>query len=428
MIIKNNFPHALFFRYKLNGKIEKFLINAYSSIDIPNLTDKNQVVSNTYQRRLRHIEEETNKNLNTQFEIPGDPDFPVFTIVSSTSIFGTISPLGSENHEDGDSALYTMQVAAVPTLTSWSTGAEYGEFTPSATTRDVGSCYYLSSFLVDGTEQLSGVTGDVFSTSNYSFSDISASHTANAVFSPSAQTVTFTFTPNTGATYITASTLTNENWGTISPSGRSQTNSYNFLGGLIVNGQEVDLSGVTGTSPYSAASTYDVSVSANTTVDILFQPYEYSVLYTMTSSAVTFNLSAITRGQSGGTISPSGTTIATDTYYDIEKLGITYGSLPEVDHYKWQMTAGTGASSAITAYNVPIFTNTSVKASFEFISGTTMFTMTPETGSYLSALYVDNINQISAITADVSATTTYRLYVPTPSGHIVEPLFKLFGE
>jgi len=429
MIIKNNFPHALFFRYKINGKIKKVLIAAYSSIDIPDLTSEYEVVSNTYQRRLRHIEEETGKNLNTQFEVPGDPDFPIFTIVSSASSYGTITPLGSYNHEDGDSASYTMQVASAPRFTSLcSEGTLYGVFTPSATSQDVGSCYYLRSFSIDGTDQISGVTGDIYSTSYYNFSDIDASHTAIATFFPSAQTVNMVFTPNTGATYITASTLTNENWGSISPSGRSETSCFRYLSSLILNGSEVDFSNITGTTPYSGVSTYDISVSANTTLFVAFYPYQYDVRYTFYSSAVTFNLSAITQGESGGTISPSGVTIPTNTYYDIEKVGVIYDGGLESESWKWQMTAGTGASSGITTYDIPIYTNTEVRASFEYITGSTVFTMTPEAGSYLKSLYIDGSDQISAITADVSAATTYRLYVTTEAGHIVEPLFKPFGE
>lgn len=75
MIIRNNKPKGQYLRYKVGGKILKFFIPAYSAADILDLTDVNQVVSNTYNRRLRHIEQTTGKNLKTTFEIPGDPGY-----------------------------------------------------------------------------------------------------------------------------------------------------------------------------------------------------------------------------------------------------------------------------------------------------------------------------------------------------------------
>lgn len=75
MIIKNNKTKGQYFRYKVNGKILKYFIPANSSADIIDLTDVNQVVSNTFNRRLRHIEQKFDKNLDTNFEVPGDPGY-----------------------------------------------------------------------------------------------------------------------------------------------------------------------------------------------------------------------------------------------------------------------------------------------------------------------------------------------------------------
>lgn len=75
MIIRNNKTKGQYFRYKVNGKILKYFIPANSSADIIDLTDVNQVVSNTYNRRLRHIEQQHGEDFNTNFEIPGDPGY-----------------------------------------------------------------------------------------------------------------------------------------------------------------------------------------------------------------------------------------------------------------------------------------------------------------------------------------------------------------
>ena len=75
MIIRNNKTKGQYFRYKVNGKILKYFIPANSSADIVDLTNVNQVVSNTFNRRLRHIEKNHGKNLKTTFEVPGDPGY-----------------------------------------------------------------------------------------------------------------------------------------------------------------------------------------------------------------------------------------------------------------------------------------------------------------------------------------------------------------
>jgi len=72
MIIKNNKPKAQWFRYKVNGKVAKVYFAAYETVDVQGLTDTSQILSNTYERRLRHIEEAFGYNFTTAFEVPGD--------------------------------------------------------------------------------------------------------------------------------------------------------------------------------------------------------------------------------------------------------------------------------------------------------------------------------------------------------------------
>ena len=95
MIIKNNKPKGQYFHYKIGGKILKYFIKGFESVDIKELTEESQIISNTFERRLRHIEDKFGYNFKTAFEEPGDPDFPTFTIVASSSALGTISPAGN---------------------------------------------------------------------------------------------------------------------------------------------------------------------------------------------------------------------------------------------------------------------------------------------------------------------------------------------
>jgi len=78
MIIRNNKPKAMYFRYKVNGVLKKFYIPSYSDVDIVDLTDVSQIVTSVYERKLRRIQRLFGKNFKTTFEIPGDPDYPPY--------------------------------------------------------------------------------------------------------------------------------------------------------------------------------------------------------------------------------------------------------------------------------------------------------------------------------------------------------------
>lgn len=199
MIIKNNKPEGLYFRYKLNGVIEKFYIAGYAEVDIPNLTDVNQIVSNTYQRRLRHIEERFDKNFVTTFEIPGDADFTVYVIVSTTTLSGTILPLGSVSVPEGENKIYTMAPSSVSFYLSAQTlGNSGGTISPSGMTVTSNAYYYLSGLTIDAdTTKVSAVTGNVSATTTYTFTDVSTTHTIHSIFALATGSTVFTMTPAT---------------------------------------------------------------------------------------------------------------------------------------------------------------------------------------------------------------------------------------
>jgi len=75
MIIRNNKTKGQYLHYKVNGKNVKYFIPALTSANIIDLTNINQIVFNTYERRLRHLEVMHGKNFHTSFEVPGDPDY-----------------------------------------------------------------------------------------------------------------------------------------------------------------------------------------------------------------------------------------------------------------------------------------------------------------------------------------------------------------
>lgn len=212
MIVKNNKPKSQFFRYKLNGKVLKVFMEAYDTIDIQDLTETSQILSNTYEKRLRHIEETTGKNLNTAFEIPGDPDFIVFVIVSSTSLSGTISPLGSINVPEKENQIFYMTPDTVSFYASAVTmGNSGGTISPSGLTVPTNAYYYLSGLTVNSdTTKVSAVTGSVSATTTYTFYDVITAHTISSIFSLAQGAINFTFTPQSNY-YLNSMTIDNGN-------------------------------------------------------------------------------------------------------------------------------------------------------------------------------------------------------------------------
>jgi hypothetical protein len=232
MIIKNNKPEGLYFRYKLNGVIEKLYIAGYAEVDIPNLTDVNQIVSNTYQRRLRHIEERFDKNFVTTFEIPGDADFTVYVIVSTTTLSGTILPLGSVSIPEGENKIYTMKPSSIDFYLSAST-YKNGIISPSGMTIIPDAYYYLSGLTVDtDTTKVSAVTGSVSAATTYTFAEVSTAHTIHSIFALSSGAQIFTLTPSDGY-YVKTLTIDDGN------------NQVSAITGSISGACTYNLSGIT---------------------------------------------------------------------------------------------------------------------------------------------------------------------------------------
>ena len=60
------------------------------------------------------------------------------------------------------------------------------------------------------------------------------------------------------------------------------------------------------------------------------------------------------------------------------------------------------------------------------MSGSTTFTMTPNTNFYLKGLFVNSVDKIANVTGNVSGVTTYNLqYISTST--LIEALYKPFG-
>jgi hypothetical protein len=140
--------------------------------------------------------------------------------------------------------------------------------------------------------------------------------------------------------------------------------------------------------------------------------------FTMTPSAVTFALSALTLGSSGGTTSPSGNSISSGAYYYLSSFLLDSTQ---------QISGVTGNVSATTGYNLTVSKSHDINPVFSLMTGSTLFTMTPNSNYYLKSLSIDGSNQVSAVTGSVSGVTTYNLQ-NISTGRSIQALFKAYGQ
>jgi len=198
MLIKNNKTKGYYFHYKVGGKIFKHFIPALTTVEIANLTNTSQIVSSAYDRRIRHIEDKFGYNFDTVFEIPGDPDFPTLTITSSSSLSGTISPSGAVKVAKGENKIFYMVPDTVSFGTSANTlGSSGGTISPSGSTVLSDAYYYLKTLTIDGdSTKVSAVTGNVSAMTTYTFTDVLTSHTIASTFALITGSTTFTMTPD----------------------------------------------------------------------------------------------------------------------------------------------------------------------------------------------------------------------------------------
>lgn len=420
MIIKNNKLKGAWFHYKVGGKIFKYFIPGDTAVDILDLTDESQIVINTYDRRIRHIEEDFGYNFKTGFEIPGDPDFIAFSIVSSASGDGIISPLGLTKVAKGENITYTMIARADEnfSISAHTTNDTYGVISPSGDSVVNAYAYYsLDSLLVDRTELISAVTGTLTSVTTYDFANVDTEHTITATFVLSSSTPNqiFTMSATSKPGYVFTSHTTNDLYGSISPSGITSASNYYYLSRLVVD--SVDKIGdVTGTT--SATTTYNQIITANHDINPVFSYSQERKVFEMTPEVSTILLTAITQGESGGTISPSGESITTDSY--------NYLSSFLIDSVE-QISAVTGDVSAMTTYNLTVSANHDINPIFSVMSGSTTFTMTPEASYYLKSLLVDSVEKVGDIIGNASGITTYNLQNISTNAFI-DALYKPFGE
>jgi hypothetical protein len=331
MLIKNNKTKGHYFHYKVEGKNFKYFIPALATVEIIDLINIFQIVSNTYDRRIRHIEDKFGYNFDTVFEIPGDPDFPSFSIVSSTSAFGTISPLGITKIAKGENLKYTMtpNEDANFIITAHTTNPIYGTISPSGNSISSYVFHYLDTFLIDGINFVSAVTGNISSSTIYEFFNISAPHTVVPNFATSASTP--------------------------------------------------------------------------------------SQLFTMTASAATITLTALTQGNSGGTISPSGTSIDSGSYNYLSSFLID--SIENINNVS-------GETSATSTYNLSISGNHDINPIFSSIKGNKTFTMSAISGYHLNKLLINSIDRIADVSGNVTGISTYNMAEITTEA-IIESLFKI---
>lgn len=215
----------------------------------------------------------------------------------------------------------------------------------------------------------------------------------------------FTMVPSSSNIVLTAYT-TSDSLGIISPSGNTiNYNDHFYLKNLYVDYND-QVSAVTGN--VSATTTYKVShVLANHSIQSIFALYNDSKVFTMTPAAVGFSTTTYTLGNSGGTISPSGSTVTTNAHNYLKNFFINGSD---------QVSAITGNVSATTTYNLSgITAGKTVNSVFDLYAGDVNLTMEPSGGYYLKQFNINGSNQVSGVTGDVSATTTYNLSAITVS-------------
>ena len=242
MILFNNKPKGRYLTYKLGNQTKKYYFNGFQSIDIAEITDESQIIENTFERRLRIIEDKFGKDLKTAFEIPADPDYPDFLIVSSTSALGSISPLGNIKVPETTNKTFSMTPNAISFVTNASSTSG-GTISPSGTSISTKAYNYLSELLVDGVSQLSAVTGNVSATTNYTFTNVLATHTTSSTFSLMPGSTTFAITANSNF----------------------------YLNDLLLNGSS-DIGSVTGN--VSGSSAYVLTnITTDNTIVATFNPF-----------------------------------------------------------------------------------------------------------------------------------------------------------
>ena len=415
MIIKNNTPKKRWLKYKVSGKVFSVHFSAFESIDIRDLTSSSQILINTYDRRIRHIEDKFGYNFNTFFEIPGDPDFPTFSVVSSTNVLGTINPLGIRAVAEGEDIGFTMIPSSEQSysLTSYTTNSSYGEINPSGSTSVSGYCY-LNEFTLNGNNFISAVTGNVSATTTYNLTNVSQNYIVTSTFRLSSDQ-TFTMTATTEPAFVLTATTTNDTYGGISPSGNSITTlNYYYLNTFEIDGVDY-VSDVTGTT--SATTAYCLYPTDNHTINANFGYFQESKPFSMNTSAITFMLTAVTQGDSGGTISPSGLTVDSGAYNYLSSFLIDGSE---------QISAVTGTYSGTSNYNLTVSNNHNINPTYSLMTGSTIFTMTPESNYYLKSLFIEGSDQVSGVTGSVSGETTYQVE-NILSGMSIESLFLAYG-
>jgi len=440
MLIKNNKAHAATFYYKVGGKIFHVKIPGYVTVEIPDLTSTSQIVSNTSDRRIRHIEDKFGYNFETTFEEPNDPDFPTFSIVSSTSSLGTIHPLGTSKIAQGESVTYTMTPSTLESfqLTAATTYPAYGIISPSGSSLNASGCCYLSAFVVDGASAISAITGNLSAATTYQFAHVFATHTIASTFYL-AQNTLFTMTPTAAPEYRVSAHTTNEPCGTLSPSGSTvYTSNFYYLRSFLIDGSE-KVSDVTGTT--SGVTTYLLHPDTNHYINPIFSYVQDVPRFSMTPTATGYLITAHTTNPNYGSITPSGSSIGT--------LNYNYLSSLLIDSVE-QISGITGNPTASTLYNLSIDKSYDFNPVFSQVQTIKNFTLAPTaapgytlsawstnqslgaispSGStiytsnfyYLSSLFVDAVQRIANVTGTTSANTTYDLAVTT--NHDVNPTF-----
>ncbi len=268
-----------------------------------------------------------------------------YTIAASALGNGTISPSGTVTVASGGSQAFSITPAS---------GAEIADVT------------------VDGTS--------VGTPSTYSFNSVNANHTIQATFAASITTYT-----------IAASALSG---GSISPSGTTTVNSGSSQTYAITPDANYSIADVTvDGSSVGAVSSYTFSgIAANHTIQASFAANKAQYQYTITASA-----------QTGGSISPSGTTTVTSG--SSQSYTITASR-----NYRISDVTVDGVSvGAVSSYTFSNITaNHAIQAAF-VSSSTYLITASAQTGGSISPAGTTTVSRYSSQSYTVTASANYTI-------------------
>lgn len=270
---------------------------------------------------------------------------------------------------------------------------DWGYVSPSGLTNTITGGRYLSAATLDGSSVIGSVAGNLSGISTYDLTGIINNREVIGNFGATPTGQTFTFVASAATFNLSAST---NDYGYVSPSGMTTTITVGrTLSALTLNGASV-LGSVAGN--LSGTSTCEVTgITISSELDGYFGVISTGQTFTFVASAASHTFSAFT--VNAGWLSPSGSSVnVTSTYY------LSAATLNGAD----VLGSVTGNISGTSYYGMTdIIASNELTGAFGLVLTALTFTLSAETGNYLSALTRNATSVLGSVTGDVSGTCYY---------------------